>query len=72
MSKTTNLQKLECLEVYRRTLKTPRKPKFNNPSSEVFNFKLKKKTGKSTFSSIGPIHKRITFFISFVCNNFNF
>ena len=43
MSKTTNLQKLECLEVYRRTLKTPRKPKFNNPSSEVFNFKLKKK-----------------------------
>jgi len=43
MSKTTNLQKLECLEVYRRTLKTPRKPKFNNPSAEVFNLKLKKK-----------------------------
>jgi hypothetical protein len=43
MSKTTNLQKLECLEVYRRTLKTPRKPKFNNPSAEVFNTKLKRK-----------------------------
>lgn len=43
MSQSSNLQKLECLESYRRGLKTPRRVKFNNPSAEVFNPKLKKK-----------------------------
>ena len=43
MSKSSNVQKLECLENYRKGLKTPRRVKFNNPSAEVFNPKLKKK-----------------------------
>ena len=59
MSKTTNLQKLECLEVYRRTLKTPRKQKFNNPSAEVFNLKLKKKYFKELggFTNFRPTNE---------------